>query len=47
MTEESPRVEVSGGQDATMTDEIDEIIEMKDNVRVSPFQAEILKGRVA
>ena len=39
--------EASGGQDAPMTDEMDEIMEMKDNVHVGPFQAEILKGRVA
>ena len=47
MTEESPRGETSGGQDAPTTDEMDKIIEMKDNIRVGPFQAEILKGRVA
>ena len=46
MTEEAPRGETSGGQDAPTTDEMDEIIEMKDNVHVGPFQAEILKGRV-
>ena len=27
-------------------DAMDEVIKMKDNVRVGPFQAEILKGRV-
>ena len=47
VTEESPQCEASGGQDAPMTDEMDEIIYMKDNVCVGPFQAEILKGRVA
>ena len=47
MTEESPRGEVSGGQDAPTTDEMDEIMEMKDNVHVGPFQAETLMGRVA
>ena len=47
MTEELPRGEASGGQDAPTTDEMDEIIYMKDNVHVGPFQAEILKGRVA
>ena len=47
VTEESPRGEASGGQDAPMTDEMDEIMEMKDNVCVGPFQTEILKGRVA
>ena len=26
---------------------MDEIIKMKDNVRMGPFQTEILKGRVA
>ena len=34
MTAEPPRTEVSGGQDAPATDEMDEIIEMKDNVHV-------------
>ena len=33
-----------GGQDTSMT-EVDEV-ELKDNVRVCPFQMEILKGRV-
>ena len=47
VTEVSPRGEVSGDQDAPTTDEMDEIIEMKDNVHVGPFQPEILKGRVA
>ena len=47
MTEESSTREASGGKDAPMTDEMDKIVEMKDNVRVGPFQAEILKGRVA
>ena len=37
MTEESPRGEVSGGQYAPTTDEMDEIIEMKDNVHVGPI----------
>ena len=46
MTEESHKDKNAVGQDAPTTDEIDEVIEMKDNVRVSPFQAEILKGRV-
>ena len=45
VTEESPRGEMSGGQDAPATDEMDEIVEMKDNVCVGPFQAEILKGK--
>ena len=35
------------GQDAPATDEMGEIIEMKDNVCAGPFQAEILKGRIA
>ena len=47
VTEESPTGEASGGQDAPMTDEMDEIMEMKNNVCVGPFQTEILKGRVA
>ena len=47
MTAEPPRSEVSGGQDALATDEMDKIVKMKDNVRVDQFQAEILKGKVA
>ena len=47
MTDESPRDEASGGQDAPKTDEMDEIMEIKDNVHVGPFQTEILKERVA
>ena len=47
MTEESPRGKMAAWQDAPATDEMDEIIEMKDNVHVGPFQAEILKGRIA
>ena len=38
---------MSAGQDTPATDEMDEIIEMKDNVHVGPFQAEILKGGIA
>ena len=47
MTEESPKDKNAAGQDAPATDEMDKVIEMKDSVRVGPFQAEILKGRVA
>ena len=47
MTAEPPRIEASGSQDSPITDEMDKIVEMKDNVHVGPFQAEILKGRVA
>ena len=32
-------------QDTPATDEMEEVIEMKDNVCVGPFQAEILKGK--
>ena len=46
MTEESSTDEVLGAQDAPMTDEMDKVMEMKDNVHVGPFQTEILKGRV-
>ena len=30
-----------------MTEEVDEVVELKDNVHVGPFQTEILKGRAA
>ena len=46
VTEESPRGKMSSGQDMPATDEMDKIVEMKDNVHVGLFQAEILKGRV-
>ena len=38
---------MAAGQDAPATDEMDKIVKIKDNVCVGPFQAEILKGRVA
>ena len=44
---EPPRSEASESQDSPITDEMDETVKMKDNVCVGPFQAEILKGRVA
>ena len=47
MADKSSTDEVSGAQDAPMTDEMDEVVEMKDNVCVGPFQTEILKGRAA
>ena len=48
MTEESPKdKKKAAGQDAPAVSEMDEVIEMKDSVHVGPFQAEILKGRVA
>ena len=47
VTEESPRGKMAAGQDVPATDEMDKAIEMKDSVRVCPFQAEILKGRIA
>ena len=47
VAEESPTGEALGGQDVPTTDEMDEVVEMKDNVHVGPFQREILKGRVA
>ena len=46
MTEESPKDKKAAGQDAPATNKID-FIQMKDSVCVGPFQAEILKGRVA
>ena len=47
MADKSSTGEVLGGQDAPMTDEMDEVVELKDNVCMGPFQTEILKGRVA
>ena len=47
VTEESPKDKKAAGQDAPAVSEMDEVIEMKDSVHVGPFQAEILKGRVA
>ena len=47
MTEESHKDKNAAGQDAPATDEMDEVIKMKDSVCVGPFQAEVLKGRVA
>ena len=46
MTEESHEDKNTAGQDAPATDEMDEVIKMKDGVCVGPFQAEILEGRV-
>ena len=42
ITEESHKDKNTAGQET-----MDEVIKMKDNVRVGPFQMEILKGRVA
>ena len=39
--------EASGGQDAPVMEEVDEVVELKDNVHMGPFQTEILKGRAA
>ena len=47
MADESSTGEASGGQDAPMTEDVDEVVELKDNVCVDPFQTEILKGRAA
>ena len=47
VTEETHKDKNAAGQDAPATDEVDEVIEMKDSVHVGPFQAEILKGRLA
>ena len=46
VTEESHKDKNAAGQDAPVTDEMDQVIEMKDSVCVGPFQAEILKERV-
>ena len=34
-------------QDAPATEEVDEVVELKDNVHVGPFLTEILKGKAA
>ena len=46
MTEESHKDKNAVRQDAPVTDEMDEVVEMKDSVCVGLFQTEILKGRV-
>ena len=38
MADKSTTGEASGGQDAPMTNEMDEVVELKDSVRVDPFQ---------
>ena len=45
MTDEPSTGEASGGWDAPATEEVDEVVELKDNVCMGPFQTEILKGR--
>ena len=40
-------VEESKDENTAGEETIDEIVEMKNNVHVGPFQTEILKGRVA
>ena len=47
MEDESSTGEASGGLDAPVKEEVDEVVELKDNVHVGPFQMEILKGRPA
>ena len=47
MADEPSTSEVLVGQDAPATEEVDEVVELKDNVYVGPFQMEILKGRAA
>ena len=47
MADESSTSEASGGHDTPAMEEVDEIVELKDNVCVGPFQTEILKGRAA
>ena len=44
MTDESSNSEELGGQDIPVT-EVHEVVELKDNLHVNPFQTEILKGR--
>ena len=46
VTEESHKDKNAVRQDAPVTDEMDEVLEMKNGVHVGPFQTEILKGRV-
>ena len=45
MADESSTDEATGGQDAPTAEKVDEVVELKDNVHVGPFQTEILKGR--
>ena len=47
VADESSMGEATGGQDAPVTEKVDEVVELKDNVCVGPFQMEILKGRAA
>ena len=47
MTEETHKDKRAAGSDAPAADEVGEVVEMKDSIYVGPFQAEILKGRVA
>ena len=47
VADETSMSEVLGGQDAPTTEEVDEVVELKDIVCVGPFQTEILKGRAA
>ena len=47
MADESSTGEASGGPDAPVTEEVDEVVELKDSVCVGPFKMEILKGRAA
>ena len=45
MADESSTSEAPGGQNIPATEEVDEVVELKDNVCIGPFQMEILKGR--
>ena len=45
MTEESPRHKMATGKDAPATDEMDEIVEMKDNVLYGPISSRDFEGK--
>ena len=47
MTEETHEDKGAAGTDAPAANEVDKVVEMKGNVHIGPFQAEILEGRVA
>ena len=40
MSDKSSTGEALGGQDAPATEDVDEVVDLKDNVHVGPFQME-------
>ena len=47
MTEETHKDKRAAGPDTPAAYEVDKVIEIKDSIHIGPFQAEILKERVA